>query len=511
MSYGTFLTRSRHRTTWYARIVVPHDVRRHFQHRREIKRTLRTSCKVTARRRAVAVWLAYQDVFDALRNRQPVNDLTPSWGALAGITTAIQSPKATTPDLSNSEPAFTRIEPLMAHRTSTGEALVVEFVTINPVTGEITVKDATDCDIRLIKELVPHVWGQHEHRQAPKTLPPLQPQADSQRLSGMWDAFAEECLKEAKLKTQQSIRQALAVLIEVVGDLPANRIDKQTVRLFVKELARYPAQRNKGKRKNLTLDEVRAGDHTVISPRTQANIINNLHNFSGWLVEIGVLDANPFTMRKKQHSKQPPKRKTWTEGELALWFSSDLYLKHKDSTFDRWKYWLPLLGIYSGARLEELAALAPTDIRMHDGVRFFEIHARDGRSVKNASSWRYVPIHSHLIKLGFMNYVESRKWEERLFNLTPYNGEYGKSASKAFGYIRKKLGIEPTFHGYRHTVAEALRLKKAQPEHISWLLGHSGKTMTDFYGSDADKRHRLPLLLETVEHLNWSHIIDIPA
>ncbi|MDI4659571.1 MULTISPECIES: site-specific integrase [Cobetia] len=510
MPYGTYLIRSRHASQWYARIIIPHDVREHFRQRREIRKTLNTSCKKTAKRRVLLVWLAYQDVFDALRKGQPVTTVFPTdWGALADLTTAIQPLKVSTPRDFGAKLTISHIEPLKAHRVSSGETLVVELVTINPVTGEITVKDATDGDIKLMKELAPHIWSQQGRQEglATSVLPQTQP--DALPLSEMWDGFVEESMTQAKQKSQQSIRQALSVLIEIVGDLPANKLDKQVVRLFIKELASYPAQRTKGKRKSLTLNEIRAGDHKVISPRTQINIINNLHNFAGWLVEIGKLDSNPFTQRKKQQVKQPPRRKTWTEDELALWFSSDLYLKHKNSTSERWKYWLPLLGIYSGARLEELAALAPKDISEHGGIHFFEIHARDNRSVKNASSWRYVPLHSHLIKLGFLDYVISRKGEERLFSLVPYNGEYGKSASKAFGYIRQKLGIEPTFHGYRHTVAEALRIKNTQTEHISWLLGHSGKTMTDHYGSDADKRYRLPLLSKAVERLDWSHIFTI--
>ncbi|WP_404299480.1 DUF6538 domain-containing protein [Halomonas sp.] len=62
------MARSRHRTNWYARIVIPHDLRYAYAQRREIRKTLYTPCKVTARRRAMLLWLAYQQVFESPRN-----------------------------------------------------------------------------------------------------------------------------------------------------------------------------------------------------------------------------------------------------------------------------------------------------------------------------------------------------------------------------------------------------------------------------------------------------------
>lgn len=257
----------------------------------------------------------------------------------------------------------------------------------------------------------------------------------------------------------------------------------------------------------MSLEEIRRHDPKIISHKTQSNVFNNLHNFAGWMVEAEILSSNPFTRRRVQNSQQPPSRKTWCDAELKLWFSSKSYLQYRDSSTERWKYWLPLLAIYSGARLEELAAPVPTDVSEYKGISFFEIHGRDGRSVKTLSSWRYVSLHPHLIEHGFLDYVSARKGTERLFELNPYRGEYGKRASETFTNMRKSLGLKPTFHGYRHTVAEALRLRDVSTEHIAWLLGHAGVTITDHYGRDTDKRERLQILSEVVNMLDWSDVV----
>jgi len=77
MPYENYLIRSRHRTKWYARVVVPHDMRRYFRHCRGVLNTLSISCKTTAKRCALNVWLADQEVFGVLMNKQSVNDLNP--------------------------------------------------------------------------------------------------------------------------------------------------------------------------------------------------------------------------------------------------------------------------------------------------------------------------------------------------------------------------------------------------------------------------------------------------
>ncbi|CAM3345940.1 DUF6538 domain-containing protein [Halomonas lysinitropha] len=45
MPYGTYLTSSRHRTNWYARIVIPHDLRDAYDQRRELRKTLDTPAR----------------------------------------------------------------------------------------------------------------------------------------------------------------------------------------------------------------------------------------------------------------------------------------------------------------------------------------------------------------------------------------------------------------------------------------------------------------------------------
>lgn len=358
---------------------------------------------------------------------------------------------------------------------------------------ETLIHDAASLD-ELRQQIAPdRPQRRHKPRQAQQRA-----STSSSTLSALWDKYAAHQLAGAREKTRHESRHALGVMVELVGDLSPDQFDKPAARDFVERLADYPTRRSLGRLASMTLDEIQAGDYQRISARTQRNTVALVSSFATWLVNFGYLPANPLEGIKPKRTSATSKRKTWTRDELAQWFTSET---HQQA--DGWRYWLPLLGIHTGARLEELAALAPGDVLQHGGIHYLDIHGRDGRHIKNAGSWRAVPLHSRLIELGFLDYVTSRHGQERLFDVTAWKGRYGFRPSKWFTYHRQKLGISPDFHGFRHTVAEELRLCGGQTHAISWLLGHSASNMTDHYGSDGDKRQRLPMLAELVERLDW--------
>ncbi|QTF91670.1 site-specific integrase [Halomonas sp. BM-2019] len=351
---------------------------------------------------------------------------------------------------------------------------------------------------RLIHEVASLDELRHRIAPARPQRRPQQHQPATPTLTALWDKYAGHQLAGAREKSRHESRHALSVFVELVGDLPADTFDKAAARDFVERLADYPTRRSLGRFASMTLEEIQAGDYPRISVVTQTKNISLLSGYAAWLVNFGYLPANPLTGLKPKRTSGSGKRKTWTRDELAQWFGSETH-RHAGG----WQYWLPLLGIYTGARLEEMAALAPDDIRHHQGIDYIDIHGRDGRHIKNAGSWRLVPIHSRLVELGLLDYMVARAGQERLFDVTAWKGRFGFRPSKWFTYHRQKLGIGPDFHGLRHTVAEELRLMGGQGHVISWLLGHSAQNMTDQYGADGDKRQRLPLLAELVERLDW--------
>jgi integrase len=80
---------------------------------------------------------------------------------------------------------------------------------------------------------------------------------------------------------------------------------------------------------------------------------------------------------------------------------------------------LPLLGLWTGCRLEELGQALVVDVQAADGVHYLNISdLGEGKSVKTAGSRRPVPMHPELIRLGFLRYIEERRkqGDARLFH-----------------------------------------------------------------------------------------------
>lgn len=143
----------------------------------------------------------------------------------------------------------------------------------------------------------------------------------------------------------------------------------------------------------------------------------------------------------------------------------------------------PTWRFYQGARLEELAQLRCGDVKVEPGtgIHYLDIHGRDGRKVKTATSERRVPLHPQMIRLGFLQYVESQREAGAVMLFSELkqdtHGAWSGAWSKWFGrHLRAIAGITDrrlTFHSLRHTWASAAR-EVMPEEHRHTIGGWSG-------------------------------------
>jgi integrase len=110
------------------------------------------------------------------------------------------------------------------------------------------------------------------------------------------------------------------------------------------------------------------------------------------------------------------KQRAFRDQELQILFKSVKMQNFALNTDTAHCCWLPLIGLYTGARLNEVCQLNPfTDIQQDSKTGIHYFHFTDDtdtennvlKSVKTSSSHRIVPIHSKLIELGILEYVES--------------------------------------------------------------------------------------------------------
>ena len=212
---------------------------------------------------------------------------------------------------------------------------------------------------------------------------------------------------------------------------------------------------------------------------------------------------NPSSrVRVEDKRKAVEKRLNFEEHHLKAIFSGPVHaegLRPKSGGGDG-AYWIPLLALYTGARLNELGQLRPQDVyeetyRDQAGqlqsawvVRITSDEA-DGLTVKTSSSVRRVPVHTQLIKLGFIDYVKSASGRQRLFWEVKLDrdGKLTCTWSKWFinQYLRKTIGIKDSrlvFHSFRHTFKHMARLAGISKEVSDAITGHSSGDVASSYG-----------------------------
>ena len=160
-------------------------------------------------------------------------------------------------------------------------------------------------------------------------------------------------------------------------------------------------------------------------------------------------------------------------------------------------YWLPLLAMYTGCRMEELGQLSPGDIKhehyvdKHDKEQAVSvIYVTDdgeNQGLKNYASRRRIPIHNDLIIRGFLDYVKAQKGDRIFPLLRPDNlGRETARFSHWFGtYLRgacKITDTRKTFHSFRHLFIDIMREVGVEEATSQALTGHTTGDVSRNYG-----------------------------
>lgn len=308
---------------------------------------------------------------------------------------------------------------------------------------------------------------------------------DEGKRSGAWRAVST-----------LDVERALRDFFDLMGDMPASAFRVEQARTLKERLARCPqyfAQRPEFK--GMTLRQV--VDSTMTYQTITAVTINNrlrkLTAFFNWCKANGYIEQNPLTGMKVMAGAAKDARLSFDPGDLRTLLNLDTL--RQEARKHPWRYWLPLLARFTGARLEELCQLHVDDVTTVQGIPCIRIDdSRDGQKLKNQSSRRILPLHPELLDLGLLDHVEGIKGDDhsRLFpDLEPTRGKYGHAPSKWFSRYKTKLGINDprkTFHSFRHTFIDDLREAGVQDSLIKQMVGHEDGSVTfGIYGS------RLPI------------------
>ncbi|TKI03798.1 site-specific integrase [Martelella alba] len=342
---------------------------------------------------------------------------------------------------------------------------------------------------------------------------------------------------DIKLASEEKIRSRIEHFVEIMGDLTLGELNRDIVKNYVTKMQNMPSNLYLMRRKYKISDtqkliEIALADgQPVMSRDAIGRHIESLGSMLKWAKSERYLFDNPaenVLAQRRVMVREQDRRDLFTDGELEQIFSADWFKKGSGTpnqngiytSFRPFHYWLPLLALYVGGRINELCQLYLTDIREDkNGIAYIdfnldapdkvmdkEAQAGGDKSLKTVNAIRQVPIHPRLIKLGLLKYVDALKAAgyDRLFPELKHNKikGYRAGASKWFNenYFGRVLGFprdnKKTFHSLRHTFINAVDAFESNERTIAQLVGHvrGSTTAMTTYRKDADVEEQLSVI-----------------
>ena len=337
--------------------------------------------------------------------------------------------------------------------------------------------------------------------------------ANNPPLSQIFEMYKAE-KRQLSPKTIADFTPNIRRFIELHGDLRIRDITRQHCREFKEAMVRMPARMPTelaGLRLPAILDKIK-DDSAVkrLSPKTvNEKALATLSAVLGWADAQGFRDDNPARGLKIKGGKfDAEARLPYSIDDLNKIFQFPIFTldERPRAGAGEAAKWLPLLALFTGARLEELGQLRVDDVRQADGIWHLDLAAAAAdQRLKNNVSKRRVPVHSALLALGLIEYFDERraKGDTWLFpELKSARTQRTAAFSQWWGKYARKHGIRDrrkVFHSFRHTVKDAFREANVPKELFDAIQGHSSSDESGRYG----RGYSLRRLSEAMEKLAY--------
>lgn len=383
------------------------------------------------------------------------------------------------------------------------------------------------------------------------------PKHKNTRLSVLLGQYIADNRASWRPNTLSTNQDRADILLSLAGDVPLKELDRDLLRELVKKAALLPDSRHlvRSRFKCTSasalqlIDLAKTHSLPTLTPQALKKLIAGFGEILNWGLKQDMLVRNPaagladdaFKQVGGKRKADADQRSAFTSVDLGRvfgfsWFAQGTGKRTKRGIFHVYRphyFWLPLLALYTGGRLNELSQLYLADVvTLESGVSYLDFNlvgegkldlddddadtsTAGDKSLKNTNASRVVPLHPVLMELGLVKYVEALKaaGHSRLFPELahdPVKG-YGKAAGSWFNerFLGEQLGMvrngTKTFHSLRHNFATALGDALVPSSIKSQLLGHSrGSSETE---KRYDKGRQATQLADYVKALNF----DLPT
>lgn len=350
-----------------------------------------------------------------------------------------------------------------------------------------------DAKARASRALMSAAKGDYEPVDKPPYYPNFEPPKPEQKFDVLWKQFAEA--KDLAASTRKKWEPYFAALIRRIGTDDMSRVTEQHLLDW-----RDALLASKASRRNVKFGYMAA---------TRA--------FFRWAKSEKKLPTNPaaevvVTISEKKKTKMGG----FDDREAHIILAAALGPQNEQMTEENAaaRRWIPWLCAYTGARVNELTQLRRCDVMEEDGIPC--IHIRPEAGTVKTTEERTVPLHPHLLKMGFVEWAHRKKGEAPLFYAIERqrkkdrkNPTYISVGNKLADWVRNRLQIRnpkvAPNHGWRYRF-KSVGLDVDMKERIlDAIQGHAPRTEGEKYG----KPKPAAMLREILKH-PW-YEIEVPT
>jgi len=268
-----------------------------------------------------------------------------------------------------------------------------------------------------------------------------------------------------KIKSKNAANRQIRQFIEKIGNLGVKEIKKSHAYDFAR-----------------ALDELELSNSTIKSSTSAVSAMLT------WCEQNAFIEVNPFVnLHLSDYGSKTKKYLPFTSEELHCLFSLPLPPQER--------FLLSIL-IATGMRLDEAALLTWEQVKLKDGIRYFDLV---GALVKNEGSEREVAL-PDCLKLG-------EQGTGRIFDYTlDTDGKASHRASKILSPWIKKATNNPrkVTHSLRGTLKDFLRDANVPKETHDFITGHVGNDVASKYGSGPSLKTKY-IAVNSVKHPWFEH------
>lgn len=391
--------------------------------------------------------------------------------------------------------------------------------------------------------------------------------------SEMYAKYLKDKIDDISFAYRNEYRNALPFFINVVGDKPVAEYTRDDIRFYMDILLKMPAMKGKANKffkhlKGKPLDIVKLNESRdipfpYVAPRTVGSTkMSAIRTFFDYLIDESAIKNNPASGiqpkgvkgkkgKKSATSKDSQDRPPFTTEQLQAIFNADFFTGgvrdmssglHKPGFIQirTSKFWVPLIGLFTGMRPAEIGQMLIGEVQEFNGRLHFKV--QDDLSKKEAEEWkvtdkyikslyrsvktnngfRMLPVHPELIRIGFEDFINDRRRKhgpgkrifEECWNLgaKPRWSDYFRWQPflRAYGiYDMPSHGDgNVCLYSLRHNFKDAMRDAGIPLEVQNRFMGHEGEKGTgEIYGTGLLTPNQSNMIdLVNFEGLDLSHV-----